>query len=344
MYNFKQSELESLAIHFIGNKADEQGVNISKKLISTDDDITNLLKKYFLKPFKEQGLFRFHHETDLNLNEVYHYAKAIFNDPESLYLQSINIAKHLYEASSHPMIKPGELYVTYFSECIVDGEPTTAIGIFKSENKETYLKVFPSNNEYNIEKEEGININKLDKGCLIFDIKSEDGYKVAVVDNTNKGNEAVYWNQDFLNVQPLEDSYHHTKNYISMCKDFVGSAFNDADRVDQIDLVNNAVKFFDENEKFEINEFEEKVMQEPELIDSFQGYKADYQTTNDIRAVDEFEISPSAVKNSKKFINSVIKLDKNFHVYVHGNRHHIEKGYDEERDMNYYMLYFKEEM
>ncbi|MDR0604368.1 MAG: hypothetical protein LBG80_08720 [Bacteroidales bacterium] len=42
----------------------------------------------------------------------------------------------------------------------------------------------------NFESEKGININKLDKGCLIFNTERENGYIVAVVDNTNKGTDA----------------------------------------------------------------------------------------------------------------------------------------------------------
>ena len=54
---------------------------------------------------------------------------------------SRQIAKHLYDISSHPKIKGGELYVTYFSNMVLDGDTVDAVGIFKSETKETYLKV-----------------------------------------------------------------------------------------------------------------------------------------------------------------------------------------------------------
>jgi hypothetical protein len=36
-------------------------------------------------------------------------------------------------------------------------------------------------------------INKLDKGCLIFNTEWENGDIVTVVDNTNKGVDAQYW-------------------------------------------------------------------------------------------------------------------------------------------------------
>ena len=42
-------------------------------------------------------------------------------------------------------------------------------------------------------------------------------------------------------------------------------------------------------------------------------------------------------------MRSVIKLDKNFHIYVHGGEQLIEQEYDEERGMKYYKLYYREE-
>lgn len=50
---------------------------------------------------------------------------------------------------------------------------------------------------FEISSESGVSINKVDKGCLIFNIEKENGYIVAVVDNTNKGAEAKYWTDDF---------------------------------------------------------------------------------------------------------------------------------------------------
>ena len=49
------------------------------------------------------------------------------------------------------------------------------------------------------------------------------------------------------------------------------------------------------------------------------------------------------IKDEKRYFKHVLKLDKNFHVYIHGQKKYIEKGYDSDRDMNYYKLYFREE-
>ena len=72
-------------------------------------------------------------------------------------------------------------------------------------------------------------------------------------------------------------------------------------------------------------------------------FRSDYQQQRDIRIEDNFEISNTAVKKQSRFMKSVIKLDRNFHIYVHGNNQYIRKGYDEETGMNYYQLFFNAE-
>ena len=152
------------------------------------------------------------------LNEVYTYVSKIFDEPEQLYEQSVNLAKHLYEQSTHPKIKGGEFYTVYFKDCILDGETLDAVGLFKSENKDTFLKVLRENGNFNLESDKGINIKKLDKGCLIFNKDRENGYVVAVVDNTNKGVEAQYWIDDFLHVRQRKDEYANTQNFMALAK------------------------------------------------------------------------------------------------------------------------------
>ena len=343
MLDFSESELSKLAIHHVGNKINEEGIIISEQEVGINGTIAPLLTTYFTKPFKAHEFFNFSHESSLNLNEVYAYVKSIFNDKTSLLLQSVNIAKHLYEQSIYPQIKSGELYVVYFDNCYLDNELTEVIGIFKSEKKETFLKVFPEGKSFAVSRDDGIDINKLDKGCLIINENSENGYKVLLVDNTNKGEEAKYWKDFFLNVKPQEDTYHHTKNYLQMCKNFAMEAFPDADKIDQMSLIQESAKFFREEETFDKAHFNEKVLQEPEIIDAFEDYKGSFQENNQTKVYDEFDINSDAVKKMKGVFKSVIKLDKNFHVYVHGNRSNIRKGFDEESNMNFYQLFFKEE-
>ena len=89
--------------------------------------------------------------------------------------------------------------------------------------------------------------------------------------------------------------------------------------------------------------FEQEVMIQPELVEAFKDYKTQYNNDRQLTEVEDFDISPTAVKKNAKFLKSVIKLDKNFHVYVHGRHDYIKKGFDEEKGLNYYILYYSKE-
>jgi len=347
MINYSEVELNKIVVHQIGNKTLEEGFKLSKGLLRLHEpDLLNLLQRYFLSPFKSLEFYNFNHEADLNLNEIYNYSSKAFADPDSFYLQTINIAKHLYEYSTHPKIKGGEFYCVFFTGVLIENEPVEAIGLFKSESKEKYLKVYPKDDNYQIDSEDGININKLDKGCLIFNIDREKGYRVLTVDNVNKSSDAQYWKDEFLNIKPREDNYYHTQNYIKLCQDFVSEKYRESfevNKADEIDLINRTNKFFKEKEAFDFNEFSHEIIAQPEVIEAFKEYKEQYQNDNSITIFDEFDIAQPAVKKQSKVYKSILKLDKNFHIYIHGRKDMIVRGFDDESKLNYYQLFFNEE-
>ncbi len=340
------ARLLHLAVHYTGNKSTQEGIRLSNEVLRTDAVIKDLLLKYFISPFKMNEYFNFYHDADMKFNEVFNFAASIFDDKDTFFDQSVSLARHLYEQSNHPKIKGGEFYVAYLKDCLVDGEMMDTVGIFKSESRETYLKVYQSGQNFEIGSEDGININKLDKGCLIFNTEKEKGYMVAVVDTQSKGSEARYWIDDFLHLKPREDEYFQTKNVLQMCKSFVMEKLPEdfeVNRADQAEYLNKSVKFFKENENFDIEDFAEEVMQNSSVIESFKEYRKHYETANDFSLNDSFDISDTAVKKQAKDFKSVIKLDSNFHIYIHGSRKNIERGYDEETGMYFYKLMFKEE-
>ncbi len=338
--------IDKLVLHRVGNKSADEGVRYSKTAIDVEENINTLLLKYFFSPFKDEDYFHFYHESGLELHELYQYSKRIFADPDCLYDQSLQIVKHLYNSSHHPKIKSGEVYICYIQDCIVDGETVDGIGIFKSESKETYLKINPYSDGFEIRSEDGINVKKLDKGCLIFNIEEENGYIVAQIDKVSKQSEAHFWSDDFLHVEQLTNNYYQTRSTLELCKEFVEKKLSDdfeVNMLDKSDLLNKSAKFFKEKETFDMDSFTEEVFQQPEVAESFNNFRADFEEKNAMSLDNQFDISNNAVKKQARFFKSVIKLDKNFHVYVHGNRERIERGYDNARNLNYYTLYFEEE-
>ncbi|QQL51004.1 nucleoid-associated protein [Mucilaginibacter ginkgonis] len=350
MIAFLEAGLNSLAIHHIGNKLRNERFVLSDEPVALQDQLlSQLLMQYFLSGFdKVNEIFRLYHPSgDLNLNEVYHFASAIFDEPESFQENSKQLAKHLYESQNHPKIKPGELYIAYFEQVQVDGELHNAIGIFKSETKETYLKVFPQKDGFGLSYEQdAIDIRKLDKGCLIFNTEKEEGYKVAVIDNTNRGQDAVYWKDEFLKLRVRNDNYNQTTNVLGVYKNFVTEKLDDEfemSKADKIDLLNRSMKYFKEKDSFDTEEFGQEVIGNEQGIASFLNYKKGYEDEFETPIPDSFDISDAAVKKQSRVYKSVLKLDKNFHIYIHGNKELIEKGFDDGKGMNYYKVFFKEE-
>jgi hypothetical protein len=351
MISFFEAAIESLAIHRVGNRLNEEGYVLSEAPLEVEDELLrNILMQYFVTPFtKINEVYRFYHANDdLNLNEVYHFAEQIFEEPGSFQAGSGQIAKYLYEAANHPNIKSGELYVALFRNLQIEGELLGAVGIFKSETKETFLKVSPQNDGFGLAYDsEGIDIRKLDKGCLIFNTEKDKGYKVAVVDNTNRGQEAVYWKDDFLKLKVRNDNYHQTNNVLGIYKNFVTQKIDEefeVSKADKIDLLNRSMKYFKENESFIMDDFSNEVIGNEQGIASFLKYKKEYEDEFETPIPDTFDINSAAVKKQNRVYKSVLKLDKNFHIYIHGNKELIEKGFDEGKGMNYYKVYFKEEV
>jgi hypothetical protein len=325
----------------------EEGVTLSNATIdlARQPELAQVLIRYFLSHFKEPVYYNFHHVSSLDLNEVYTIASSLFESTSSFVKKSKDLANILYEYSNHPKIKSGELYIAYFEDCQINNEVTDAIGIFKSENKETFLKVFEEEKSIQVNHEEGININKLDKGCLIFNLDAEEGFMVSIIDNLNKNGEAQYWKDEFLKLEPVSDNYHLTKNYLSLARSYVTERLDDefeVTKTDQIDYLNRSIDYFKKNEEFNEKEFAQSVFEHQEVIQSFRRFKSDYQHENDIQLAGEFEISTPAVKRQAGVFKSVLKLDRNFHIYIHGNKDLIERGVDDD-GRKYYKIYYNEE-
>jgi hypothetical protein len=346
-----EAALYQLSIHKVGNKVLDEFYVLSDNPVQLNDEILpKLLMQYFLSPFeKVNEVYRFFHANDdLNLNEVHHFATKIFEESDSFHENSQQLAKHLFEVTNHPKIKSGELYVAYFNGVQIEGEIMDAIGIFKSETKETYLKVNNGGNGFDVSYEEdAINIQKLDKGCLIFNCEKEEGYKVAVIDQTNRSSEAaVYWKDEFLKLKIRNDNYNQTQNTLSIYKNFVTEKLDESfemNKADKIDLLNRSMKYFKEKDSFDMEEFGNEVIGNEQGIESFKSFVKTYEDEFETVIPQSFEISDAAVKKQARTYKSVLKLDKNFHIYIHGDRELIEKGFDDARGMNYYQVYFKEE-
>ncbi|MDX1957403.1 MAG: nucleoid-associated protein [Leptospiraceae bacterium] len=345
-FDFTEIQLQHLITHHVGNKLRDEKNRLSIEQSTFAEETKHFLLKYFLLPIKQDEFFSFSHSVKLSLNEVYTIIQDMFSKPKSFVRLSQNIAKLLYEYSMHPKIKEGELNIVYFSNVVLNGELIDAIGIFKSEVDVPFIKMKKEKTKFRISHDFGFELKGIDKGCLIFNTSSKHGYKILIVGNSNKSDEAQYWKDDFLKLKPISNEFYQTKQFLDITKEFVTKQLLEEFEIskpDKIDLLNRSVEYFKMNENFDRSDFEKKVLQNSGIIKSFRNFDSTYRVKNDINLTDNFEISRQAVKKQARAFKSVLKLDKNFHIYIHGNRELIEQGVEKD-GRKFYKIYFHEEL
>ncbi|MBI9069609.1 MAG: nucleoid-associated protein [Salinivirgaceae bacterium] len=347
MFDFSEVSLNQLVVHSIGNRTEEEGVKLSKSEMSINDQsVEDILKQYFLSQFKSDYFFSFTSESDLQINEVYNLIRQVFEEPSNFYDHSVNLAHLLYERSNHPKIKPGEFYMVRFSNVRIDDEFVDGIGLFKSETKDTFIRVYQKNESFEVDYDNGINIKKLDKGCLIFNTETELGFKVSIVDTTNRSNEAMYWRDEFLQIKPRENEFYQTNQIIDICKGFsdhVLTSKNNVEKQEQVAFMKRAEAYFNNTNVYDNEQFKHDIIGDDQISEAFDEFKQDFEGQRNLSPVDQFELSEPALKKGKKYFRSIIKLDKNFHIYVHSNPDYIETGFDNGKGLKYYKMYFHEE-
>jgi len=326
--------IDSLALHIVGNNMNDEKLTLSKSPIEIDDEIRAILSAHFITGFKTNKYYNFYHENGFQSNPIFENIAEIFENPDKLFDISVELANKLFDSTDSDKIKSGEFYVTYFKDCYLDGENIEAVGLFKTESKETFLKIYPTSENFILEKEDGISLKKIDKGCMIFNTEKDKGFLIAITDGIKDEN---YWCNNFLAIKPFDNSYTKTQSIMKVCKGFVEEKLPEdfeVNKADQIELLNRSVDYFKTHEVFDKSEFEQQVLQQPEIINSFRDFE-------DLATDLTFEIAPQAVKKESKTFKSVLKLDKNFHIYIHGDRSLIERG--EEDGKKYYKIFYSKE-
>lgn len=343
-FNFSSIQLHSLALHRVGNKHRAESNFISENLYDPDAGLREALLKFFLKPLrKSNDQYHFIHDTDLQYNPMYGFARAVFQDPDRLLPESVNILYHLYKQSNHPNIKRGELFVAYFTDVQLADELIDAVGIFKSESKQSFLKIAKDGSELVMRKTDGIALEKLDKGCLILHTQDSDGYRVLSVDNNRY--DANYWPRNFLAIDYVHDENFHTKVYLQLCDDFSKDVIAaQGGKQEQMQFLTDSVDYFSKHDTFNVDDFTRDVAPLAKFGEEFRSYQSDYN----LQDINDFPISKPAVKSSTKKFGSLIKLDTGIQIRLNLNnpeasRQFLEKGFDETREMYFYKVYFNEE-
>jgi hypothetical protein len=136
---------------------------------------------------------------------------------------------------------------------------------------------------------------------------------------------------------------------LKFCQDFAKEVVLPAeDKQQEVMFMNRAIHHFAKNDDFEETKFLNEVIDNPDLIPEFKNYKVDKGAKYSIEDLTSFPISNSAVSEVKRKFKSVINLDTNIQIKLNfinqeSADKYIEKGWDEERQMYYYIAYFNKE-
>lgn len=346
MFNFINANIIKLIIHGVGNKLKEDELVLSRQCtVLSGESLYKLLGKYFFQRFKDNGLYNFGHESNLDFNEIYQYAKSIFYDLNSFENISCNIAKHLYEVSTHPNIKAGELCVAYIKGGLLNGVEYDAIGIFKSETKEAFLKINNNMDWYSVDWERGIDTNKLDKGCIIFNHQMDMGFNVLLIDSGSSV-ETKYWIEDFLSIERNSNEFQKTKILVDACKGFIRKNYSGTN-TNKVIMLDNVIGYINSNPSLDLDSFTSNVAEQAQCSNALRDYIISYAEKKDCTDIDSFPIDQSAVKSIKKTIKNLITLDTDIEIKIKPSskkdKQYLERGYDDDKKMYFYKIYFNEE-
>lgn len=335
--------IKSATIHVVGNKSKEEGISFASSLTDLSASET-FIRKLIENSFGTVDRKHFTYLERLELNPVYDFTSKIFDDNDSIIQQSVHLATHLYNQSLHPNIKSGEFFVILI-DCELDGETSEALVMLKSEHKDPFLTTDNDGERISVRTLYGTSIKNLDKGCLILNQKREEGYIVLTVDRTNNGNDAHYWTESFLHVEDYEDDFHKTKHIAEVCTSFI-TQMQKEEESNRTEIAmaarRNQELMEQDSQVIEVSNLPNMLFDNEEHKQKFQEFLSQYETKHH-PLPQSFTPKPEAVKRKAMGRLNSIRLDNNFEIRILNSQAEIIRGYDEEKGMYFYQLWYKEE-
>jgi hypothetical protein len=339
MINGKEALVEEFVLHHIG-ASEAQSVFNDYSAVLEGPEEQAFLRKLFLKPFS----------TVLHTCEfarakgakkgVLHGLCSNVEEGEGLIPVSVEIAKHMIQAASEHDVKGGDLYVVKFNAVELGSASYPAIGIYKFDDKEVFIESKVTSKNVAMKLKRGLGTIKPSKACLV--LFTDENYTIFTIDGTGS---TEFWHTDFIGLRAKQDHVNSTSNVLELTKSFITDQLPqdfEIAKADQIDLLNRSVDYFKKNAEFDRASFAQEVFQEEGVIESYQRFGDRFKESHEVDIEDNFEISAQAVKRQARIFKSVLKLDKNFHIYIHGDRNKIEHGVDES-GRKFYKIFYEQE-
>ena len=353
---FTSAYATGLVLAKVGHPQRDEPLQTSKEVFKILEADQETLTAIFLKPFKNLTAHKFSHHASLDQHEMNAYSAAIFAAEDGLLDKGCEIAKRLYAKSNHPNIKSGDLCISLIKDIEVNGEMTSGLCILKSESVVPFLSISTRDGDLELHTEQGINPERIDKGCLIFNHLPQKGYYVLTFDRS--GADSRFWVRDFLGVVPITDSPFLTNKFAGMAVSFLEKEKkenksepkdDDTPPWEDTSSVRDAISYFEEKDQFSLQEFEEQVLKTPEVKAKFAEHRAKIEEETGHKLEESFEISKKDVSKAKKKLKTILKLDTGAEIRLKPELAAkpddvLEHGFDEGKKMKFIKIYFNEDL
>lgn len=335
MIQCNNSNIELLKISYVGNRIAGEQVKLSKDVLQCDELSKNIIGRYLLSNIEYHQLYKLTHTEGIEYNKVYNLASEVFGDNTTFERVVDELSYLLYQKANVKSIIGGYLFVVYFKDCIVDDKTTDALGIFKAETKDMFIKLTSKGSDIIFSSEQGFAMNKMDKGCIIFNVDDKDGYRLAVLNKSHSKSSIKYWNDDFLLCTPVIGDYLNTQAVLKAIGQFIKE--QDTNQLQKIFLMNKSLQEA-EKETFDVKDLLEIVAANEESKQRVQELFTTLTGGNELMP-DYIKHDSVALKKTR--LKSVLRLDDNFEIVFHGGDNRIETGIDKTTGLKYIKLLYE---
>lgn len=342
MVNFKLGIPVIATVQKVGNKSREEGIAFASKaddMSFASEFVSTLVKN----TFKFDTFSQFDSIDSLDMNPSYRFVRKIFENKDEFVKQSNNLARHLYDQSIHPHISNGEFYVIYIDGCIVNDETVDAVMLLKTEAKDNFLTVSYENGEYSIKSQLGLSTKHLDKGCIIFNTQSDNGYLISIVETSTIRQDGRYWSNNFLYIKKIITDFQHTEHIADFCSTVVRQ-ISKGNPEKSLDLAKASRKIIqilkNEGREVNTNELISSLAIDEEVASMLLSYKRKYEERSG-EMPETFKIAQNAAKSKAIAKANILKIGSDFELKVLDSSAIIEQGYDDEKKQNFLKLYYR---
>lgn len=186
-----------------------------------------------------------------------------------------------------------------------------------------------------------MSLKKLDKGCIVLNDCRDEGYRVLTIDRTNNGPDAHYWTESFLHVVDRNNDFHSTLQLNDMCTVFLRQMQKNESAQDCAKAAKNMTSLLSSGESMTAELLENALAPTEELKQQFADYKQQYEEQHGALP-SAFTPVSSAIKRKPVNRMNSFKAGSDFEIKILNPNAEILSGYDEERGMKYYKLFYSE--